>query len=68
MNFSTTKEELTALLAEAACRGAAYNVRINVAAMEDKSRGMPLVAEAMQLVTLTSEYAARATAAVEAAI
>ena len=59
---------VAALLAEAACRGAAYNVRINVAAMEDKTRGAPLVAEVMQLVTLTSEYAARATAAVEAAI
>ena len=59
---------VAALLAEAACRGAAYNVRINIAAMEDKTRGAPLVAEALQLVTLTSEFAARATATVEAAI
>jgi glutamate formiminotransferase/formiminotetrahydrofolate cyclodeaminase len=59
---------VAALLAEAACRGAAYNVRINVAALEDKSRGASLVAEAMELVRQTSEFAARAIAGVEAAI
>jgi glutamate formiminotransferase/formiminotetrahydrofolate cyclodeaminase len=59
---------VAALLAEAACRGAAYNVRINVAALDDKSRGAPLVAEATALVRQTSEAAARAIAAVEAAL
>jgi glutamate formiminotransferase / formiminotetrahydrofolate cyclodeaminase len=59
---------VAALLAEAACRGAAYNVRINVAALDDKSRGAALVADAMELVRQTSEFAATAIAAVEAAI
>jgi glutamate formiminotransferase/formiminotetrahydrofolate cyclodeaminase len=56
------------LLAEAACRGAAYNVRINIAALEDRSRGTALVAEAGDLVVQTGKFVAQATAAVEAAI
>ena len=59
---------VAALLAEAACRGAAYNVRINVAALEDKSRGAALADEAADLVRRTAAFAAQATAAVEAAI
>jgi len=59
---------VAALLADAACRGAAYNVRINVAALDDKSLGEALVAEAKELVARTGRFAAQATAAVEAAI
>jgi glutamate formiminotransferase/formiminotetrahydrofolate cyclodeaminase len=59
---------VAALLAEAACRGAAYNVRINVAALEDKSKGQPLVEEAQQLVERASRHAAATSAAVERAI
>jgi len=59
---------VAALLAEAACRGAAYNVRINVSSMADKSAGAALAAEAAQLVRETSVAAGEATAAVERAI
>jgi glutamate formiminotransferase / formiminotetrahydrofolate cyclodeaminase len=59
---------VAALLAHAACRGAAYNVRINVASLDDKSRGAPLVAEVMELVARTQRFADEANAAVEAAL
>ncbi len=59
---------VAALLAEAACRGAAYNVRINVAAMEDKSAGRPLAEKATRLVAETAQFAKTACAAVERAI
>jgi glutamate formiminotransferase/formiminotetrahydrofolate cyclodeaminase len=56
---------VAALLAEAACRGAAYNVRINVVGMPDKAKGEPLAKEAARLVSSCTQFAARATAAVE---
>jgi glutamate formiminotransferase/formiminotetrahydrofolate cyclodeaminase len=59
---------VAALLAGAAARGAAYNVRINVAALPDKHAGMPLVDEAMGLLREADRAVDRATAAVEAAI
>ena len=59
---------VAALLAEAACKGAAYNVRINVAALDDRSLGAPLVEEARALVERASRFAAEAVGAVERAI
>jgi glutamate formiminotransferase/formiminotetrahydrofolate cyclodeaminase len=59
---------VAALLADAACRGAVYNVRINIASLEDKSRGAGLVQEANQLLAHTKKYVDEATAAVEKAI
>ena len=59
---------VAALLADAACRGAVYNVRINVSSLEDKTRGAGLVQEANQLLSQTSKFVGEATAAVEKAI
>jgi len=46
---AVTDAGVAALLAEAACKSAAYNVRVNVAAMEDKTPGQPLLAEAARV-------------------
>jgi formiminotetrahydrofolate cyclodeaminase len=59
---------VAALLADAACRGAVYNVRINVSSLEDKSRGAGLVQEANQLLSQTRRFVDEATAAVDRAI
>ncbi len=56
---------VAALLAEAACRGAAFNVRINVASMSDKTAGAPMAAEAVRLVAEAAASARRATDLVE---
>ena len=56
---------VSALLAEAACRGAVYNVRINVAAMKDKAVGKPLVDAAMAALARAQAAAKHATDAVE---
>jgi len=56
---------VAALLAEAGCKGAAFNVRINVAALDDRSPGASLLGEVKQLVEATSRRAAEAVAAVE---
>src|SRR5688500_8983227 len=51
---------VAALLADAACRGAAYNVRINVAALPNRAAGESLAAEAERIATETSKRAASA--------
>jgi formiminotetrahydrofolate cyclodeaminase len=56
------------LLAEAACKGAAYNVRINVASMSDKTAGRALADEANSLVHECASASIDALSAVEAAI
>jgi len=53
------------LLADAACRGASYNVRINVAALSDASKGHALIDAAKEFVRETSTAAARVSAEVE---
>jgi glutamate formiminotransferase/formiminotetrahydrofolate cyclodeaminase len=59
---------VAALLADAACRGAIYNVRINVSSLDDKSRGAGLIEEANQLLAQTKQRVEEATHAVEKAI
>jgi formiminotetrahydrofolate cyclodeaminase len=59
---------VAALLAEAACKGAVYNVRINVSALEDKSKGARLVSECGRLLELAVERVQSVTALVERAI
>ena len=65
---AVTDSGVAALLASAGCKGAAYNVRINVAALDDRSRGRHLEEEAMSLVSAAERQAAEACAAVERAL
>jgi glutamate formiminotransferase/formiminotetrahydrofolate cyclodeaminase len=59
---------VAALLAEAACKGAAYNVRINVSSMSDPRAGKKLADEAGALVHECASAAIDAISAVERAI
>src|SRR3954468_13026552 len=56
---------VAALLAEAACKGAVYNVRINVTSMSDRSLGEGLINEAKQVMARTSAAARKVEAIVE---
>jgi glutamate formiminotransferase/formiminotetrahydrofolate cyclodeaminase len=56
---------VAALLADAACRGAAYNVRINVAALPDRAAGASLADEAQRIAGETTQRAAQVVELVE---
>jgi glutamate formiminotransferase / formiminotetrahydrofolate cyclodeaminase len=65
---AVTDAGVAALLAHAACTGAAYNVRVNVQALDDRSKGEGLAKEARRLVKEAGDLAAKATDAVERAL
>jgi glutamate formiminotransferase/formiminotetrahydrofolate cyclodeaminase len=54
-----------ALLAEAACKSAVYNVRINVTALSDRSRGAGLLEEAKQVLARVSAAARKVEAIID---
>jgi glutamate formiminotransferase/formiminotetrahydrofolate cyclodeaminase len=65
---AVTDAGVAALLAEAACKGADYNVRVNVSALEDRSKGAGLANESRQLVKKVAELGAIVAARVEASL
>jgi len=65
---AVTDAGVAALLAEAACRGAAYNVRVNVQALDHKPKGAGLLREAEKLVGEATQLADKARASVERAL
>ncbi|HEY3744744.1 MAG TPA: glutamate formimidoyltransferase [Gemmatimonadaceae bacterium] len=62
---AVTDAGVAALLAHAACKGAAYNVRVNVQALDDKSKGESLAREAKKLVKEASDLVAKVSEIVE---
>lgn len=60
-----TDAGVCALLADAGCKGASYNVRINIASLDDKTKGAALAGEANKLVHETAAIAAEVSATVE---
>jgi glutamate formiminotransferase/formiminotetrahydrofolate cyclodeaminase len=65
---AVTDAGVAALLAAASAKGAAYNVRVNVQALEDKSKGESLAREATALAKKAADAADRTSAIVERAL
>jgi glutamate formiminotransferase/formiminotetrahydrofolate cyclodeaminase len=65
---AVTDAGVAALLAEAACKGADYNVRVNVAALEDRTKGAALASESRGLVKKAAELAAKVAERVESSL
>ena len=65
---AVTDAGVAALLAEAGCRGASYNVRINVSSLDDRSAGEHLQHEASRLVATAAAAAEEVARIVEGAL
>jgi glutamate formiminotransferase/formiminotetrahydrofolate cyclodeaminase len=65
---AVTDAGIAALLAEAACKGADYNVRVNVSALDDPAKGAKLASESRQLVKTIADLAAKVAAKVESSL
>jgi glutamate formiminotransferase/formiminotetrahydrofolate cyclodeaminase len=65
---AVTDAGIAALLAEAACKGADYNVRVNVSALDDPAKGAKLASESKQLVKTVADLAAKVAAKVESSL
>jgi glutamate formiminotransferase / formiminotetrahydrofolate cyclodeaminase len=65
---AVTDAGVAALLAEAACKGADYNVRVNVTALEDPSKGAKLASESRLLVKKAADLAAHVARQVESSL
>ncbi len=65
---AVTDAGVAALLASAGCKGAAFNVKINVSSLTDRSLGAHLQAEADELVAKADRFAAEACEIVERAL
>jgi formiminotetrahydrofolate cyclodeaminase len=65
---AVTDAGVAALLAEAACKGADYNVRVNVTALDEPSKGASLATESKQLVKRVADLAAKVAAKVESSL
>jgi glutamate formiminotransferase/formiminotetrahydrofolate cyclodeaminase len=65
---AVTDAGVAALLAEAACKGADYNVRVNVSALDDPAKGAKLASESRQLVKTVVDLASKVAAKVESSL
>ena len=65
---AVTDAGVAALLAEAACKGADYNVRVNVSALDDPVKGAKLASESRELVKTVADLAAKVAAKVESSL
>jgi glutamate formiminotransferase/formiminotetrahydrofolate cyclodeaminase len=63
-----TDAGVAALLADAGCKSAAYNVRINVSSLDNRAAGEHLVREAIELVQRTEERTKATSLLVERAL
>ena len=65
---AVTDAGVAALLAEAACKGADYNVRVNVSALDDQSKGAALASESGELVKKAVDLAGKVAKRVESSL